>query len=134
VDDDRQAQLARDSKLHPQDLALHVSRREGIVVIEADLADGPRGGHRGDGRSDDPRNLVLAARVLPRLMRMHPDCEPKIRPHADESRGTRRLLRVSRTQDAERAFHAAGAGARDHRISVVGKCGVRQMAMGINHE
>ncbi len=57
VDHDRLPRLARQIQLSLEDLALHVARREIVMVVEPDLADGQDLGM--------PRQLAQTARKFP---------------------------------------------------------------------
>src|SRR6185436_17789496 len=58
VDDDREVELARQDDLRAEDLLLDVPRREVVVVVEADFADGTRAGRLPDLVADNVRRAL----------------------------------------------------------------------------
>ena len=94
VDDDRQPQLARQRDLRAEDLLLHVARREVVVIVEPDLADGARAVAAATPRRTASTRAVDAGRRTPRPgaggCRREPDRRPQ---RAARARAARRLRR-----------------------------------------
>ena len=128
---DRLADLGRERDLRCEDLTLDVARREVVVVVEADLADG-HGASPGDGRAGCVRGIGRPARVGARPMRVHGRGEDGSRPSLpDGSRASNLIVLVGR-QDAHRNRNAGRLRARvecrrDRRVGGQDEVGAQQL-------
>ena len=71
--------------LGPKDRLLHVARREIVVVVEADLADGPRA-LVSNALPHERTRVVEPAGKLPRLVGVDADREADLRPQGPDPR------------------------------------------------
>src|SRR5207247_10746411 len=92
MDDDGTLQLAREAKLPAEHGVLDVARREVVVVVEADFADGPRGRRGLNLRPDKVRRLVRLGCAPMGLVWVHAHSEPAIGPGGRDAVRLGRLL------------------------------------------
>ena len=133
VDDDRLAQLARETHLAAEDGLLHVARREVVVVVEADFADGPRRRRGPDLLAHQRHGAVRIGGELVGLMRMDADRESHLGPEPLQPLGLRRLGLIAAFEDDAQALESRRPGARHDRVEIVGERVVGQVAVGIDH-
>jgi hypothetical protein len=134
VDDNRPLQLARQPDLPAKHLLLHVARREVVVVVEADLADGTRRRRRRELLAHDRDGALRIVRKLMRLVRVHADRESRVGPELFEASRLPRFRRIAAFEDHEDALDAGISGARDDLVEILREGLVREVTMRINHE
>ena len=117
-----------DLQLPREDRALHVARREIVMVIEADFADGQH--LRMRGQLAQPREGF--GRGLGGIVRMHADGGVDERIALGQPDGGFQVGRAVAGADGHHALHAGGAGALDHLLAVGVELGVVQVAVGID--
>ena len=115
---DRPAQLARQLDLRPEDRLLHVARREVVVIIEANLADGPGRRRARDLCSHDLGRALGTVGNLVRLVRMDADGHAHVGPELVDASRSRRLAGVAARQDDKRAIDAGLARTRDDGVKI----------------
>src|SRR5262245_10476678 len=133
MDDHRTPDGRRDLQLGAEDLALHISGREVVVIVEADFADGPRSGHRHElvaRQATSPSRLI---RKLMRLVRVNADGEAHFGPDRLDSRRLCRLRTIAGFEDDNDAFHAGGLCTLDDLLEIARERFVSKMAMCVDH-
>src|SRR5205823_10297857 len=115
-----------------EDGLLRVARREVVVIVEADLADGAHERHRLDLRADRCGSLLRVVGELTGVMRMHADREPNVGPERFELASLNRLVLVARLEDDERTLDAGLAGTADDRLQIAGKGVIGEVAVGVD--
>ena len=134
VDDDRALQLAREPDLRAKHRLLHVARREVVVVVEADLADGARRRRRGELLPDDGGGPLGVAGELVRLVRV--DADRRTAPRARARRRARPARPPSRCPPSRitsaRSTPASLARATTC-VEIGGERLVGEMAVAVDH-
>ena len=133
VDDDRPLQLAREPDLRAEHRVLHVTRREVVVVVEADLADRARRRRRRDCSRTTVAARCRVVGELVRLVRVHADGNATSGPE----RATRSACAASFALPASSITSArstpASLRAGDHRVEIGGERFVGEMAVAVDH-
>src|SRR4029453_11668077 len=96
MDDDGQIPFARQPDLGAKDLLLHVTRREVVVIVEADLSDSTGWGGPGKLGPTGVRRMPGIIRELVSGMRMDPDREADLGPQRFHAHRLLGFLRIAR--------------------------------------
>jgi hypothetical protein len=133
VNDHRQITLARKTQLDAEHLVLHITRRQVVVIVETDLTNGTRRRNQIETVGGEAGGALRAVSEFVRVVGMHPDREPHLRPGPLNAFRLFDLRIVVGRQDHQTTDQASCARASDNGIEVRRELGTGQVAVGVNH-
>ena len=132
VDDDGKASLDGQFHLGTKNGLLDVSRREVVVVVEADFAYGTTA-LGSDAVNQARARLFQPAGKISGFVGVDADRELHVWPERPDARCRRRFLRVARRKDAQRPFDSAGTRPADDALEILDEGVVGQVAVAVDH-
>ena len=133
VDGHRQPTRLRQRQLRAEHGLLHVLRRKIVVVVEADLANGPHEQRLGEAGGHGVGRGRRVGREDVGLVRMNPDSEPHRRPQRRQSLRACPFRVILRRQNHQRTGDPRRAAARNHGIEIGDEFLAGKMAVTIDH-
>jgi hypothetical protein len=133
VNDNGQIELGRQTHLRSKDVALDVARRVIVVIVEANLANCPRGGDAADLGTNRINDMIHAAGKLPRNMRMNSNGNSQVGPVVGEPQRALLFGLVAPFEDTQDSCEPRFARPVNHRLRISGKRVIGQMAVGVDH-